>query len=353
MLQFEPANTAARLALAPILEAQNRLPAAIDLLEKSSGLEVDPVLVQLYLKDGRLDEAFATLEKISPPNHISVALLLANGLAGKGSVREAKNVLRQAMTRNPDLRANLPLQTRLIELLDPAEDRGGVAREVRRLRQMAGDQPDLLGAYGELMLREAPRLKYEAEFARELAEDWDEGAGLASAGVAMLAWQLQNPDRPAADATWARILARDDLSEAQWMQTVSILEKAKLPELAVQAHARLARQAPLNYVHLFDWVRALKALGERPRRCSSRRTQPPRRAQRRDRRPGGKALRGIREPARARRLYAEAVAGDPAARNFRVHLEYARLLLALDEVSARGSNYASPSAIRRIGSVVN
>jgi tetratricopeptide (TPR) repeat protein len=62
----------ARLALAPILEAQNRLPAAIDLLEKFSGVEVDPMLVQLYLKDGRLDDAFATLERISPPNHVAV-----------------------------------------------------------------------------------------------------------------------------------------------------------------------------------------------------------------------------------------------------------------------------------------
>jgi hypothetical protein len=43
-----------------------------------------------------------------------------------------------------------------------------------------------------LLLREAPRLNYGAEFARELTEDWDEGAGLASAGVTLLAWQLQN-----------------------------------------------------------------------------------------------------------------------------------------------------------------
>jgi hypothetical protein len=40
------------------------------------------------------------------------------------------------------------------------------------------------------------------------------------------------------------------------------------------------------------------------------------------------------EPARARRLYAEAVAGDPAGRNFRVCLDYARLLVALGDLPA-------------------
>jgi tetratricopeptide (TPR) repeat protein len=334
LLQFEPINMPARLALAPILEAQNRLPEAIDLLEKFSGLEVDPLLVQLYLKDGRLDDALATLERISPPNHVAVALLLANGLAERGNVREAKNVLRQAMTRNADLRSSLPLQTRLIELLDPTEDRDTVAREVRRLRQMAGDQPELLGAYGELLLREAPRLNYGAEFARELTEDWDEGAGLASAGVTLLAWQLQNAARPAAETTWTRILARDDVSEAQWIQTVSILEKAQLPELAAQAHARLARQAPLNYKNLFDWVRALKALGRKEEALLVL-DELGNRAVLNDE-IGSQAAKLFAEfdkPERAKRLYAEAIAGDPAARNFPVYLDYARLLLTLGDVS--------------------
>jgi hypothetical protein len=141
------------------------------------------------------------------------------------------------------------------------------------------------------------------------------------------------------------------LSEAQWIQTVSILEKAKLPELAVQAQARLARQAPLNYKNLFDWVEALKALGRKDEALLVL-DELSNRAVLNDE-IGAQAAKLFAEfdkPARAQRLYAEAIAG----RSRRAQLSrLSRLRPACSSRSAMcrapGSNCASPFAIRQSG----
>ena len=335
LIAVEPRNTSACISLAGILDAQNRAPAAIDVLEKFSGADVDPKLVQLYFKAGRLEDAMAALERIPPPNQNSAALLLADAIVKTGAFPQAQSVLRQAMARNPELRTNHPLQSRLIEILQPLEDHAAIAREVRRLRKMSGDQPELVSGYDDLMVREAPRLQYESEFAHELSQDWDNGAGPPLAGIALLDWLLAKSQRPAAEALWTKVLAREDLTESILAKAVQIFTDAKAPELAVQAHARLARLTPLNYTRMFDWINALHALGRDPEALTLL---------------DEVAWRGVlnneiaaqaanlyvelKKPARARELFAHAVAGDPSARTFHVHLEFARVLLADGDIPA-------------------
>lgn len=335
LLQMEPGNAPARMSLAGVIEAQERIPAALEVLEKSTGPDIAPKLVQLYFKAGRPDDAIATVERIPPPNHNSVALLLADDLVKKGALPQATFVLRQAMARNPEPRAGIPLHARLIELLPPAADRATVAREIRRLRHITDDQPDLLGGYYDLMMREAPRLKFAAEFARELAKDWDGGAGLAAAGLALVEWQLKSDARPAAEATWARLLSRDDLSEPSLVKAVEVFTAAGLPERAIAAHQRLARIAPLSYARMFDLVKAQHALG-RDVEALAALDEVSQRAILSDEiaAQAAKLYGQLKKPARARELFAHAVAGDPSARSFRVHLDYAQLLLAEGEIPA-------------------
>ncbi len=335
LMQMEPANTPARLALASILDSENRAPAAIEILEKSRGADVDPRLVQLYFKAGRVEDAIAAMERIAPPNQNDVALLLADNLVKSGAYPQAKYVLRQAMTRNPEPRANFSLQSHLLELLQPLEDHADIPREVRRLRQMAGDQPELVSGYYELLVREAKRLGFESEVAHELTDDWDDGAGLPAAGLALLDWQLKKSLRPAADATWARLQKRDDLTELNWARAVQIFTDAKLPELAVPAHARLARLTPLNYGRMFDWTAALHALG-RDDEALAVLDEVSYRALIDDRIAAQAAALydTLKKPARARELYAQAIAGDPGARSFQVHLDFAQLLLAQGDIAA-------------------
>jgi tetratricopeptide (TPR) repeat protein len=334
LIGMEPGNVPARVALAGVLEAQERVPAAIDALGKSPGLDVDTKLVLLYERAGRLDDAIGTLERIAPPNHLSVALLLANRLVEKSNTREARNILRQALARTTEPRDALPVRSRLVELLSPDEDKFAIPREVQRLRKTA-ERADTLGAYFDLLVQQAPRLKYDAQFSRELEDDWDSGAGLAAAGVALLEWNLQKNDRAAAEATWARLLARDDFTEALWTKTIAILEKAALPELAVQAHARLARLAPLNYMRMFHWVQALRGLG-RDAEALLVLDELSQRAILNDEiaAQAAKIYGEMTQPARARALFAQAVAGDPAARGYQTYLAFARLLIEQGDVSA-------------------
>lgn len=335
LLQMEPANTPARISLAGILQAQNRVPEAIEVLEKATGADVDPKLAQLYFKAGRLEDATMAIERIAAPNHNSEALMLADGLVKNGSVRQAQFILRQAMARNLEPRTNHSLQSRLIEILQPDEDRAAVPREVRRLRQISGDQPDLLSGYFDLMLREASRLKIEPDFSRELTRDWDDGNGLAAAGLALLEWHVKKSERPAAEAVLARLRTRDDLTEAIWTKAAQVLTDAKLPELAVVAQECRARLTPQNYLHAFEWINALHALG----RDAEARTVLDEVSQRsilKDEIAGqaAKLYAELKMPARARELFTFAVAGDPSARRFRVHLDFAQALLAEGDIPA-------------------
>ncbi|MEO7319640.1 MAG: tetratricopeptide repeat protein, partial [Chthoniobacteraceae bacterium] len=335
LMAMEPRNAPASIALAGILSAQDRVPAAIEVLEKVGGPDVDSKLVQLYFKAGRLEDATIALDRIAPPNHHADALLLADGLVKSGAIRQGQFVLRQAMARNPEPRTNHPLQSHLIEILQPDEDRAAIPREIRRLRQMSGDQPALLSGYYELIVREAVRLKFESEVAHELSQDWSNGAGLPAAGIALLEWHLKRNERPAAEAVWSALRAREDLTEPMWAKAIQTLTDAKLPDLAVQAHARLARATPQNYLRMFDWVNALHALG-RDAEAVAVLDEVSQRAVLKDEiaAHSAKLYAELKMPARARELFAYAVAGDPSARNFRVHLDFARTLLAAGDIPA-------------------
>ena len=115
---------------------------------------------------------------------------------------------------------------------------------------------------------------------------------------------------------------------------MQVLTDAGLPELAVQAHARLARLTPLNYVRTFDWVRALQALG-RDAEALLVLDELSYRAVLNDEIAAQAAVLygALHKPARARELFALAAAGDPSARSYRVHLDFARLLLAEGDIN--------------------
>ncbi len=334
VLGFEAANAGARVALAAVLEAQGRVPAAIDLLEKSSAAETDPRLAQLYLQAGRMEDAFAAMERLPASNHVAATLLFAERLAQIGELQAARSSLRNALAKAPDARAGFPLQTRLIELLTPADDRGVIMHELRRLRRMAGDDVELLDGYFGLALRQVSRLGLEKTFASELADEWDEGAGSLVAGVALLEWRLARGDPRGAEAVCARLLADRNLTEAGALKVTQILTDAARPELAVAARERLARLNPLDSARMLEWALALNRLG---RRAEAVRVleELGARAVFEDEVAGNvaQAFAECGATDRARALFEQAITGDPGVRRYRVFLDYARLLTAQGELA--------------------
>ena len=282
----------------------------------------------MYFKAGRLDEAVVALDRVPAPGHVAATLAVVNGLAAKGEQREALLILRGAMGRSTDAQTNFPLQSRMIELLAPDSDRATVAREIRRLRQMAAGEPELLASYFDLIEREAPRLKIEAEFRRELAETWEEGRGALLGGVALMDWQLDHGEAAPAAATWTQLLARPELDEPTVERALVIFRAAKDAVRETEALARLARLDAATPDRLVELARAheqqgrhdsaLKILDELSARAVFQDDVAARAA---------RACVELGAPDRARGLFAQAVAADPAARNVDVHFDYARLLM--------------------------
>lgn len=343
LLSIESGNLAARLALAAMLDSQQQYAAALQVLEKTTGPEAEAKLAQLHLKLGHFDDAVASLDRVAPPMHVSATLLFANTLAERKELRAARSVLRNALGRMPEARTNFPLQSRIIELLAPDEDPAMIARELRRLRQMAGEETDLLGGYFDLLLREAPRLGMERDMVRELQDDWAAGKGLAAAGAALLEWQLlcaadarkrvspdgRSPMQNESDALCAKLLAREDVPEAVVRRIAASLQRHDRADLAVQAQGRLARLAPLDFSRMIDWARALHGLG-RGSEAFAVLDELGWRGVLSDEIAGRVAQTfaelGARD--RARAAFAQAVKADPVARQYRTYLDYARLLVA-------------------------
>ena len=333
VLAVEPGNTSARLALAAMLEAAEKLPAAIELLERGTGADLDARLAQLYVKAARFDEAVAAIERIPIPGHVTATLAVANTLVETGDTHAARLIVRGALSRSSDPQTNFPLQSRLIELLASESDPALVRREMRRLRQMAGDETGLVAAYLDLLQRESIRLKVVSDFRRELAEAWSDGRGELLAGVAQLEWQLQNDERAGANSTWKQLLARRDLDDFTVERAATIFRHVQDGPHEIEALGRLARLDGANPERLIAWARALdregrkrdalKVAEELTARAVFQEEMISRAAQ---------TFAELGALDRARALFAEAVSADPTARNSALHLEYARLLLRQNDL---------------------
>jgi tetratricopeptide (TPR) repeat protein len=329
LLAFEPGNIAVRLGLATLLEKAGRLPEAITLLEKGSGVESDARLAPLYLKGGQNEDAFAALERIPPPAHLGATLQFATGLAEKGERKLASAVVTNALHRSADARGNFALQSRLVELLAAEDPLPVRLRAVQRLRQMSGELPEMLAGYYELLLRRAPQIGLEQQALEEIDTDWAKGEGLLPAGVALLAHQLAREDAAGAETTCAKLLARPDTTEAVAQKMVALLDDAKRPELAASAQAQVAKLNPLNFPAALDEARRLHAL-QRTSEAFAVLEALTARALSNEEIQGrvAQTYAELGAADRAKALFESVFAADPAARQYAVHLDYARLLLA-------------------------
>jgi tetratricopeptide (TPR) repeat protein len=332
VLSIEPANAAASMALASLAEAQRDFAGAIAQLEKPGTGDVDLKLAELYVKAGRRDDALSVVDRAVPGNHIAVTLTTANALASSGALREAIILLRNGIRRGKDFRASFPMQVRLIELLPPTTDRNTTVREWRRLREMAGDDRNLLGEYYDLLSAQAPRLACEKEALAELNDDAQGGSGLLPAGAALVEWHFQHQNGSTAEALATRLLRRNDLSEPAAQKIARAAETHNRSGLLIEARARLARLNALDYTRMLAWAQALHA-EQRDAEAHAVLEELGWRAALNEEIPGRIAETFVQwnEIAKARTAFAQLVASDPTARDFRAHIHFARLRAAEGE----------------------
>ncbi len=335
LLAGEPINQPLRLALASLLEEENRFPEAIEILEKNTGPDSDARLAILYLKADKKEEAFAALERLPVAQKNATLLLFADTLIRKGERLGARGVLRNALSRNTmEGRTAFPLQARLIEVLAPGEDRSILAREFRRLRRLTGNDPDLFVAYFDLMRLQAPRLGWEPELLRELVADWADGEGALVAGATLLELALLRQDDGSVKSLWVKLLRRPDMNEPVMQRLALLFSRGSHPALATAALEWLARFNPLDSARMLDWARAcFKGAGEN-RGDAAAAFQVLEELNVRsafNSEVAGEVAKAYLEFGaieRARPLFEQVIAADPVARNFRAYLDFARLHVA-------------------------
>ena len=328
MLTVEPTNISARVALSILLESQGHAESGIALLVKGGGADIDARLAQLQLKAGQVEDALTTLERITPPQHITPTLSIARALAERGDRRLARSVTQAALTRTVDAGMSFPLLCKAVELLQPEDGIAAARLEMRHLRQVAAEQPGLLGSYLDFAATQAPRLGLEKEFASELHTLWGEGTGPIAAGAVLLSTELKTAPK-AAEETLGQLLARDDAGEVWLYRVAGVLEDANQREWAVRVRERLALTNASSEQLTLDWAHALQQLG----RTADARAALERLAMRAaiNSEISGKiaqAFADLGDRDRARELYADALRNDPYVRNFPVYLDCARFQLA-------------------------
>ena len=358
LLAFEPGNIAAQLALAAILENDSRPAEALALLQKSKGPEIDSRVALLLVKNNQPEDALAALERLPASQQVSTVLGVADALAGKDGRKLARSAIQTALSRITDARTKFPLQAKLVELLTPGDPPAVALRELRRLRQLAGESPAaLLGSYLDVAAKQAARLHVEKDFARELAALWADGAGPLPAGVMILSAQLESDERKAAETTLAQLLTRDDPPDAWWLRAADTLEAAKLREPLVRLLERMAQLNPMDEQPTLRLSRTLQQLG---RTDAARAVLEPlaTRAALSDDLAGkvARAFAELGDATRARPLYTEALRRDPFARNTEVFLEAARLQAAAKDFAAAKKTlraaFANP-ANRRFDAIID
>ncbi|MDB6155145.1 MAG: Tetratricopeptide 2 repeat protein [Chthoniobacteraceae bacterium] len=321
LLTADSVNPPVRMALAALLEGQSRWSEAIEVLEKSTGPEADTRLAMLYLKADKMEDAFAALERLPAAYKISATLLFADGLIQKGELKAARSLLCNALSRNTvDGRTAFPLQAKFIELLGPADDRSVIARELRRLRRMTGNDPELFAGYFDFVRGQSQRLAWGAELDDELARDWNDGALVA--GAMLIEMRLAQNDLPAVRTLWAGLLSRADMTEPVMQRLAAVFAKSGESALATAALERLARLVPLDPGRMLEWARRAGAgqagdvLEELAARSVLNADVAGQVAQ---------AFVERGEMERALPLFKQCISADPVARNFRLYLDFARL----------------------------
>jgi tetratricopeptide (TPR) repeat protein len=344
LLTIEPGNSAARIALAALLEGQGRAEVALTLLLKGGGPEVDARLAQLQIKAGQPEDALATLERIPAPQHVTPSLSIATALAERGNQRLARGVIQAALARTVDPGMSFPLLCKAVELLQPVDGKLAARLELRRLRQVANEQPSLLGSYLDFAQTQAGRLGLGEEFATELSTLWAEGSGPIAAGAVLLAAELKNGDRKAGEETFNQLMARDDAGEVWLYRLAGVLESAPAPDGAAPVAAepewvarvreKLARTNPASEQLALDWARALEQLGRKDEARAVLEKLAVRIAIF-DEFAGkvAQAFADLGDRDRAARLFVQAMRNDPYVRNYQAWLDYARLQLARQDLA--------------------
>ena len=329
LLTVEPANGAARVALATLLESNGHAEAAVALLTKGGAPDVDAKLAQLQIRGGQPEDALATIERITPPQHITPALTVADALAARGDRRLARTVIQSALARTPDPGMSFPLLCKAVELL-MADDGVQIARlELRRVRQVAHEQPGLLGSYLDFAQAQTARLGLEKEFGSELNTLWSEGSGPIAAGAVLLVSELKGGDPKAAEETLGQLLARDDAGEVWLYRVAGALESASQKAWAGRVREKLARTNPASEQLTLDWARALHEIG----RTAEARGVLEKLALRsaiNDEISGkiAQACLDFGDRDRARALFTTAIQNDPFVRNYSLYLDFARMQIA-------------------------
>jgi lipopolysaccharide biosynthesis regulator YciM len=324
VLQSEPRNFAAQLALATVLEQQGDIAGALKVLQRSTSSEGEARLAQLRARAGGIDEALASLDRLPAPQNVWPSIHVAAALAERGHAKIARGVLQSALDRNGDPRMRFPLQSKAIEMLAPDAGEAAILREMRRLRLLADEQPEMLTSYFDFVQKQSARLGVAARFREELRGVWADGAGPAAAGLALLAAQLEAKDA-AVSATLDRLLARDDLGEVWLGRVAEALRTAERYDLAAPVFAELAAIDPAGEEHVLDGARALHRAG-RTAEAHATLGRLEALAVLNDELAGrlAAAYATCGAPERARLFFQQAMRADPHARHYSTHLACAR-----------------------------
>ena len=138
-----------------------------------------------------------------------------------------------------------------------------------------------------------------------------------------------------AEETLGQLLAREDAGEVWLYRLASLLETAPEKEWVVRIREKLARTNPVSEQLTLDWARALHQFGRTAEARSVLDGLAFRGAINSE--ISGKIAQALLEfgdRTRAGKLFVEAVKNDPYVRNYPVHLEYARLQIAEQNLSA-------------------
>ena len=329
VLAFEPRNATALNALAGLHETRGDFAEALRVLRKGTGHEVEARVALLHAKSGHTEEALAALDRIAAPQNVWPTINVATALSEKGERQLARVALQTALDRNAEPRMRFPLQSKVVELLAPADSEAAIGREFRRLRQLAGEQPELLSSYFDLARKESARLGVVPQFERELAALWADGAGPVAAGLSLLAGRVEAQDAGGMKTALDRLLARDDLGEVWLTRLADLLQNAKRADLAARVREQLVRVNPASEPHAIELARALDLAG-RPAearavlvRLEARAVLDPGLAGRL-----ASAYAGLGDVPRATALYSQALRADPQARIFRTWLDFAQMQIA-------------------------
>lgn len=334
-LSLEPTNVSIRIALAELLDSIGQTAAAVDILERAAGAEIDGRLARLNLKVGRFNEALAALERVPVPEHSRVAITIADVLEKQGDLARARLILNAALAKSREEPGAYAVQARLVQLLSPEMDRQVIEREVRRLRQFADSDKNNGAEYFVLMERESARLGVTSIYRDELARSWDAGRGDITAGAALIVRQLQSNDRPGAVLTWRQLAASALLDASSARRVGEAFGQAGDHEREAEALGKASRLDALDYHSLLPVLRALEAIGHHDQARGIAAELGARSIFSRELlAPTGEAYAELKDVPTAREYYAQAVDADPTTRQPEAHIALARIFLELHEYAA-------------------